>query len=393
MKRGIVAGLVLALGAVAPAAAEASSVLKVKDGKARRAHDPLLPPRSKTALPVVPRRAVLSTRAQRAPLARAAALTPVERATYTSALTDAKRARDGLTGAPRSELSAVIATSEALDRRGELSASRLNAIVMTLRRNTEFWKLNQPPAAGTRVEFAGSPVILEYYAGRGLQIQPLANFGKANAAWSTCKGKADRTCTKLRAHLDAMIALAARRGTFTTWEYYFDFEGGVPPWTSGMSQGTGIQALSRAYNLTGVTRYRDVATAALAAFETAPPVGVAQPATSGTHYLMYSYAPSLFIFNGFLQSLVGLDDYRDYTGDARGTTLFRAGHSHARWLVPQADTGSWSRYSLGGPVSTREYHVLLRDILANLCKRIGTPEYCTTADRFTQYLAAPAAPR
>ena len=89
------AGLVLALGAVAPGAAEASSVLKVKDGKARRAHDPLLPPRSKTALPVVPRRAVLSRRAQRAPLARAAALTPAERASYASALADAKRARDG----------------------------------------------------------------------------------------------------------------------------------------------------------------------------------------------------------------------------------------------------------------------------------------------------------
>ena len=306
----------------------------------------------------------------------------------TRALADAKRARDALAGAPRAELSAVIAITQGIDARGQLSSSRLNAVLMTLRRNTEFWRAHQPPAAGTRVVFAGSPVILEYYPGRGLQIQPLANFGKANAAWSSCRSRADRTCTTLRTHLDAMIALASQRGTFTTWEYFFDFEGGVPPWTSGMSQGTGVQALSRAYNLTGLARYRDVATAALAAFETAPPVGVAKAATNGTHYLMYSYAPGLFIFNGFLQALVGLDDYRDYTGDARGTTLFRAGHSHARWLVPQADTGSWSRYSLGGPESTREYHVLLRDILANLCKRIGTPEYCTTADRFTQYLGS-----
>jgi D-glucuronyl C5-epimerase C-terminus len=151
----------------------------------------------------------------------------------------------------------------------------------------------------------------------------------------------------------------------------------------------GVQALSRAYTLTGVTRYRDVATAALAAFETAPPVGVARPATNGTHYLMYSYAPDLFIFNGFLQALVGLDDYRDATGDWRGTTLFRAGHAHARWLVPYSDTGTWSLYSLGGPPSTVEYHTLLRDILANLCKRIGSDFYCTTADRFTQYLSAP----
>jgi len=41
---------------------------------------------------------------------------------------------------------------------------------------------------------------------------------------------------------------------------------------------------------------------------------------------MYSYAPELFIFNGFLQSLIGLDDFRDITKDPRGTTLFRAGH-------------------------------------------------------------------
>jgi D-glucuronyl C5-epimerase C-terminus len=115
------------------------------------------------------------------------------------------------------------------------------------------------------------------------------------------------------------------------------------------------------------------------------------PRHERTHYLTYSYAPDLFIFNGFLQSLVGLDDYRDSTRDWRGTTLFRAGHSHARWLVPFSDTGLWSLYSLGGPPSTVEYHTLLRDILANLCRRIGTDVYCTTADRFTQYLGAPPA--
>ena len=55
--------------------------------------------------------------------------------------------------------------------------------------------------------------------------------------------------------------------------------------------------------------------------------------------------------------------------------------------MPFSDTGSWSLYSLGGPPSTVEYHTLLRDILANLCKRIGTDVYCTTADRYTHYLS------
>jgi hypothetical protein len=256
---------------------------------------------------------------------------------------------------------------------------------MTIRRNKQFWPLNAVPAPGTRVVFTGSPVYVEYYPGEGLQIQPLANFGKANAAWSACRADANTTCSKLRNLLDVMLALGSQRGAFTAWEYFFDFEGGVPPWMSGMAQGTGIQALSRAYALTGDVRYRDAAAAAIPAFETAPPLGVAVPASGGTHFLMYSYAPQLFIFNGFLQALIGLDDYRDYTGDPRGTTLFRAGHGNALAILPLADTGSWSRYSLGGPLSTPEYHVLLTDMLASLCKRQGNAMYCDTAARFAAY--------
>jgi hypothetical protein len=281
----------------------------------------------------------------------------------------------------------VIANAEALDASGRLTASRLAATLMTLRRNTEFWRSNQPPAAGTRLVFTGSPVLLEYYPGEGLQIQPLANFGKANAAWSYCRSKGDKTCASLQSQLDAMLALTAQRGTFSTWEYYFDFEGGVPPWTSAMSQGTAIQALSRAYSLTGLTKYRDAAAAALGAFETAPPTGVAVPATGGTHYLVYSYAPQLFIFGGFLQSLIGLDAYGDLTGDARGGTLFRAGHGNAKAIVPLSDTGSWSRYSVGGPDSTLEQHTLLTDFLGTLCRRQGSAVYCDHEARYTQYLA------
>lgn len=154
------------------------------------------------------------------------------------------------------------------------------------RRNTEFWPGNVAPACGTRVVFAGSPVLFQYYPGQGMQIQPLANFGRANGLWSYCSSRADHTCTSLRTLLDAMLPLAATRGTFTAWEYYFAFEGGTPPWMSSMTQGTAIQALSRASSLTHDDRYRAAAQAALGAFETAPPVGVARPAAGGTHYVM-----------------------------------------------------------------------------------------------------------
>ena len=48
-----------------------------------------------------------------------------------------------------------------------------------------------------------------------------------------------------------------------------------------------------------------------------------------------------------------------------------------------SDTGTWSRYSVGGPDSTLNYHVLLRDILGSLCHRQGNPVYCDTEARFT----------
>jgi len=108
---------------------------------------------------------------------------------------------------------------------------------------------------------------------------------------------------------------------------------------------------------------------------------------------MYSYAPQLFIFNGMLQALIGLDDYRDNTGDPRGTTLFRAGHGNAIAILPLADTGSWSRYSVGGQLSTPEYHALLTDMAASLCKRQGNPVYCTTASKFAAYAGVLATTR
>jgi D-glucuronyl C5-epimerase-like protein len=388
MRRTASTMLFCLLAVAVPASAQAAPALRVgAHDHAHRVHDRLLPPRARTALPAVPAGTRIVRSAVRA--RTAAALPPADAKRYNDALNQARAARDKLpAGTPRTELAAVIATVEGIDRRGEVVPSRVNALVLTLQRNTQFWAANAAPAAGTRVQFTGSPVYFEYYPGQGLQIQPLANFGKANAAWSSCRSKGDTTCTTLRSLLDAMLSLAATRGGFSAWEYDFAFEGGVPPWMSGMAQATGIQALSRAYKLTGVTRYRDAATAALAAFETGPPTGIARPATNGTHYLMYSYAPDLFIFNGHYQALLGLDDYRDITGDPRGTTLFRAGHAHGRWLLPYADTGSWSLYSLGGPPSTVEYHTLLTDFIQTLCKRVGTPVYCDTAARFTQYLAA-----
>ena len=46
--------------------------------------------------------------------------------------------------------------------------------------------------------------------------------------------------------VNEMLPLAASRNGALTWEYLFQFENGSPPWTSAMSQGTAIEALTRA---------------------------------------------------------------------------------------------------------------------------------------------------
>ena len=68
---------------------------------------------------------------------------------------------------------------------------------------------------------------------------------KRNADGLFTAGRADYG--QLEQLLAQMIPLAAKRGGGMTWEYYFEFDGGQPPWTSAMSQATGLEALTRAF--------------------------------------------------------------------------------------------------------------------------------------------------
>jgi hypothetical protein len=111
------------------------------------------------------------------------------------------------------------------------------------------------------------------------------------------------------------------------------------------------------------------------------------PAANGDHYAIYSFAPSLRVLNGFIQSLVGLWDYARISKDPLGTELFQKAEPEARAETPLYDTGAWSLYSRGSSTheSSLSYHDLLQGFLANLCKRTGVDVYCTTADHFVAY--------
>ncbi len=344
---------------------------------------------------------------------RRRAITPAEHERYLRIYRNAAGIRNRLGGRCRTQLANVMVAVQKLAARGGLSASRMPVVFRQLSRNAEFWQRRPRISAGQRVTFPGELILWQHFPGQGIQFHPLANWGRAAAVAEYCR-QLGRLCVatqnSLRLRLDRLVSLTSQRAGFATWEYFFWFEGGTPPWTSGMAQGTAIQALAlggrvlRApsppaaspYPSGGVApparaaepprrRYLRVAVDALGAFERRAPVGVRVPADGGSHYLLYSFAPRNRVLNGFLQSLIGLYDFARLTGNPTARRLFRSGNRAATREAPRYDTGRWSRYNNLGEQSSGSYHVLVTQFLIRLCQRTGNRVYCRLARKFVKY--------
>ena len=388
--------LVALLCSVCAAAAQAAPVLVIgKDGRVREHRHSLTPA---TTFPPV--RAIRPASRDLARVASAKRTVPgelkrlrdagqIDDATYgerLAAFNDARAKVKKLTGRRKLELGAVVTTLQDVAVRGQLTASRLAPLFLTLQRNVEWWTTGPLLAPGRRVGFDGSEIVWQYYPGAGIQIQVLGTFGKVNALWSA------RKTDELGRAVDELLPLAADRAGGVAWEYYFPYRAGKPPWVSSLAQGTALQALGRA--ATRLNRRDDifaVTSRALGIFQTAPPEGVRVPVGAGTHYAQYSFEPSLRILNGFIQSLVGLYDYGRLAIDDRAKALFATGEARALQEVPTYDTGAWSLYSRGSVTHESDlgYHTLLRDFLTSLCNRTAEPVFCTARDHFTEYLTQP----
>jgi hypothetical protein len=330
--------LALALAPIAPAAARPA-------------------PRAHSARPTV------SGALQR--LQRSGALTAAAGAQYSSTYARAQSALRRLSGTRHTELADVLANVQQIAAANEFSPSRLPALFLTLERNLQQWTTGSLLSAEERIAFPPSRLVWEYYPGQGIEIQWLATFGEANGYY--LQGHEN---TQLEEVLEEAIPLATARAGGIAWEYMFHFDGGSPPWTSGLSQGTALQALARAYSRLKDPEYLAAAKQALGIFQTPPPAGVLVKTPAGAHYLEYTYAPTERILNGFIQADIGLYDYAKLTADPLGAQLFAAGDAEARVEVPHYDTGAWSLYDQHSE-SNLNYHELLTEFLQNLCTRTG----------------------
>jgi len=306
-----------------------------------------------------------------------------QRAGYVASYSGARRTLRGLSGQRRAELGYVLGTLRSFARQKRLTA-RLRPMFLILDRNREWWAKAGPPGSGARLTFGASRVIFQYFPGNGLQIHPLANFGKLNGYWQ------GRRNSDLRSLASDLVSLGVKRNGYLAWEYYFEFGGGRPPWVSGMAQGTAMQALARAGERLADPALTQAGRRGLGAFDQRTPRGIRVPQSNGDWYALYSFAPKLYVLNGHLQAVNGLRTHAELSGDAAVLERFRAGDAAARQRIASFDTGAWSLYSrpswVTGPEASLNYHTLNRDFARNLCKGTGDTAYCGAADAFTRYL-------
>jgi D-glucuronyl C5-epimerase-like protein len=301
---------------------------------------------------------------------------------FNSSLTEVKH----LSSARGSELEAVIENLHNIAASGQMTVSRLPALFLTLAENKQWWANGPLLSYGQRETFPGSLLIWEFYPGQGLELQELGSFGKANFYCGAGASYAS-DCQQI---LSELIPLAAKRAGGIAWEYYFDWDGGTPPWASAMAQATALQALARASTELNDPSYLTVARQAMPVFTAPPPAGVGVKTSQGRWFLLYSFAPDAGVLNGFLQTLIGLYQYAQTSGSAAAQQLFAAGNTAAEAAVPHYDTGAWSLYQ-PGIEDDLSYHELVTGFLQQLCTITSAPVYCNTATNFQNDLKTPPA--
>jgi hypothetical protein len=223
-------------------------------------------------------------------------------------------------------------------------------------------------AAARSVETPDGAVYRSGLTGR--YFHPLASFGKLNRAVTAGKRR------RAQRMADALIARGSRQGRFgLVW--YYNVPGGRSGWTSGLAQAVAAQALARA----GRKR------AARRAFLPIP-LRLVTRLPQGPWIKLYGYS-DVVVLNAQLQAALSLGEYARLTNDVRARRLARDLRRTARLLLPRFDTGSWSRYALGGRASTLEYHFFVTTLLWKLSARQAGGRWRVYANRFSKYRRLP----
>ena len=280
----------------------------------------------------------------------------------------AARAIPRLPGSRASNLAAVLRLVVA--QRSQYTRQRALALFSMLDLNTRYLARRWLPRAGTDV-YDEDGVLYRSFPGYGLQFHPLGNF--ARLANLVNAGREEESSWLGQALADRGVP---REGTLT-WEYYFPFGGGLPPWTSGMAQAAASDALSRVF-------LHDDARKAFLAVQRGLLVWYAD----GPWIRLYRFS-LLTVLNAQLQAALSIAAYAERAGDEGAASFAVRLRSSALALLPRFDTGFWSRYALGGGEATLHYHLYVTTLMRTLAERTEEPAWAEWYERFERYVTEP----
>ncbi|KAK7016803.1 hypothetical protein SK128_003002 [Halocaridina rubra] len=168
-------------------------------------------------------------------------------------------------------------------------------------------------------------------------------------------------------------------------------------WYSAMAQGQAMSLLVRAAHHSGDSRYLKAAMRATSLFFINATKGGVKTYFPGGYvwYEEYPTNPSLFVLNGFIYSLLGLYDLKEFSLDSNNNSgdLFLEGMKSLKKLLPLFDTGWGSLYDLRhftthvAPNRARwDYHTTHITQLLLLASVDSDPVILSTAQRWKEYM-------
>jgi hypothetical protein len=300
---------------------------------------------------------------------KAGYLTNADAARYSSIVRRAQAVRERVPPARADLLEAVLVQ---IARRKSPTPERARDLYETLATNTDYLEANPIPADGTDVTDPDG-LVYRFFTAKGLYFHPLANGSALNGLVAQHR---DAEAQALVAALDARAVAAPGGGAL--WEYQFDYANVHAPWGSGMAQAVLAQALARAGNL-------DLARRAFRAI----PGSLDRDLPAGPWLELYG-GVGVIVLNAQLQGAISIADYAELAGDADAAAYADRLLAAARAMLPQFDTGHWSRYSLGLEANLH-YQDYVIGLLKTLGKRTGEPAFTEAAARFQLYETQPSA--
>ncbi len=243
--------------------------------------------------------------------------------------------------------------------------------------NTRWFASHWDQKAGTDVVDYSDGTWYRAFPPMGFQFHPLEEFGKLN------NFVAQKNSARAAQLAQALVDRSVVRAGGLAWEYYFRFEGGRPPWISGMAQAVAAQALSRAGTLLADPT---LTAASQRVYKTVP--SLTRPAQTGPWIRLYAFNDAT-VLNAQLQTIVSLQDYATQTSDQAAVNLASRLQAAAVGLLPRFDTGYWSLYALGGAEAPLNYHKYVVRLLTILSRRTKDPTLTTYAQRFGDDLSEP----